>query len=190
MLLILTLSTNNGVQDGRRRDNSVHQLCNVPITMASNFRQTALTFIGGFGSLSSDTFLSVLSPTSIHEFAPSSIPLPEPKDPTTFAKHLESLKEVLAAFPVFPKEVFENEDKRQVTIWATSEAQFRDDVKDTAIPEEEWCYQGEYIFIFTMDESGKIARILEFVDSKGTERLRALMARARSNLEYHTGRRP
>lgn len=61
---------------------------------------------------------------------------------------------------------------------------FRDDVKDGGLSDEEWSYRGEYIFIFTMDESQeKIIRVLEFVDSKGTDRLRGLMARARANLE-------
>ena len=61
---------------------------------------------------------------------------------------------------------------------------FRDDVKDAGLSDEEWSYRGEYIFILTMDESQeKIIRVLEFVDSKGTDRLRELMARARANLE-------
>lgn len=55
---------------------------------------------------------------------------------------------------------------------------------DEGLSDEEWGYLGEYIFIFTMDESGKgIVRVLEFVDGKGTERLRGLMARARRNLQ-------
>lgn len=64
---------------------------------------------------------------------------------------------------------------------------FRDDVKDAGLSDEEWGYRGEYIFIFTMDESQeKIIRVLEFVDSKGTDRLRVLMARARANMEKKT----
>ena len=47
---------------------------------------------------------------------------------------------------------------------------------------EEWDYAGEYIFILNVNEAGKIARILEFLDSKATERLRGLMTKARENL--------
>ncbi|KAJ5081883.1 hypothetical protein NUU61_010147 [Penicillium alfredii] len=154
------------------------------LTMPSTLRQTALTFIDGFKSLSADSFLAVLAPTSIHKFAPSSISVPPDLDPNTFAHHVQNLRNVLSGFPVFPKEIFENEEKRQVTVWATSLAIFRDEVKDKALSDEEWAYRGEYIFIFTMDESReKIVNILEFVDSKGTERLRELMARARRKLE-------
>ena len=149
--------------------------------------QTALKFLSGFQSLSPDTFLAVLSPTAIHEFAPASCSPPAPKTPTALANHITTLKQVLASFPVHPKEIFENEEKRQVTIWATSLAVFRDDVKDAGLSDEEWSYRGEYIFILTMDErQEKIMRVLEFVDSKGTNRLRGLMARARANLEMKT----
>lgn len=111
-------------------------------------------------------------------------------DPHTFVSHLNSLKEVLDSFPVSTKEIFENKEKRQVTIWATSLAIFRDEAKDDAISDEDWLYRGEYIFIFDMDESEeKIESVFEFVDSKGTERLRELMLRARSNLQK-TGLRP
>ena len=157
-------------------------------TMSSlKLTQTALKFLSGFQSLSPDIFLAVLSPTAIHEFAPASCSPPAPKTPTTLANHITTLKQVLAGFPVHPKEIFENEEKRQVTIWATSLAVFRDDVKDAGLSDEEWGYRGEYIFIFTMDESQeKIIRVLEFVDSKGTDRLRVLMARARANMEKKT----
>ena len=49
---------------------------------------------------------------------------------------------------------------------------------------EDWRYEGEYVFIldFVEDERGeqKARRILEFLDSKGTERVRGLMKRART----------
>jgi hypothetical protein len=58
-------------------------------------------------------------------------------------------------------------------------------VKDDGIEEKEWVYEGEYIFIFSMDESGeKIVRTVEFLDSKGTaEKLGVLMKRANENRE-------
>ncbi|CAI7602257.1 hypothetical protein N7533_001773 [Penicillium manginii] len=152
--------------------------------MSSKSSKTALSYLEGFKTLSPDIFLAFLAPTAIHRFAPASLSPPEPMSPNVFASHLEGLREVLAEFPVFPKEIFENGDKGQVTIWATSEAKFREGCKDDGLTEEEWAYQGEYIFIFTLDESKeRIVDIVEFLDSKGTERLRALMTRARKNLQ-------
>ena len=82
-----------------------------------------------------------------------------------------------------PKEVIESQDSNQVVVWAMSETCFRDEVKDAGIPEDEWAYKGEYMFVFTMDESGeKIERVLEFLDSKKTkDTLLGLMERARRN---------
>lgn len=69
-------------------------------------------------------------------------------------------------------------------MWATSVANFRDEVKDDGISDEEWGYRGEYIFVLSLDESReRVQDVLEFVDSLGTERLRGLMRRARGNLE-------
>lgn len=71
-----------------------------------------------------------------------------------------------------------------MVVWATSETRFHDEVMDGGIAAEEWKYRGEYIFILSMDEKGeKIERVVEFVDSKGTDRLRVLMARAKKNRE-------
>jgi hypothetical protein len=47
---------------------------------------------------------------------------------------------------------------------------------------EEWVYTGEYIYMLSVDEDGKIVRVLEFLDSKATERLSVLMGRAKANL--------
>jgi ketosteroid isomerase-like protein len=50
---------------------------------------------------------------------------------------------------------------------------------DTA---EKWEYVGEYIFILDVDEEGKIVRILEFLDSLATERLRGMMDKMKENV--------
>lgn len=152
--------------------------------MGSKLRQTALTYLEGFQTLSSDSFLAILAPNAIQRFAPASCSPPPPMTPIAFANHIKHLREVLLGFPVFANEIFVNEEKSQVTIWATSETQFRDECKDGDTPAAEWLYRGEYIFILTTDPSHeKIVEIIEFVDSKGTERLRDLMSRARRNLE-------
>jgi hypothetical protein len=152
--------------------------------MSSKSRKTVLSYLEGFKTLSPDMFLAFLAPTAIHRFAPASLSPPEPMSPKAFASHLDKLQEVLAEFPVLPKEIFDNEEKGQVTIWATSQAKFKEECKDDGLTEEEWAYEGEYIFIFTLDESKEmIVDIVEFLDSKGTERLRELMVRARKNLQ-------
>lgn len=75
----------------------------------------------------------------------------------------------MTGFPVTAKEYIESEGSGQVTVWASSKAIFRDDVKDDEISQTEWVYEGEYIFLLAMDETGKkIIRIIEFLDSKAT----------------------
>lgn len=151
--------------------------------MSSKLRQTALAYIDGFRTLSPETFLSILAPAAEHKFAPASLNLPQSMGAAAFANHLGTLREILVGFPVFPKEIFENEGLRQVTIWATSETIFHEKAKGADFSSEDWKFHGEYIFILTMDESReKVVQIIEFLDSKATERLRELMARARQNL--------
>ena len=87
-------------------------------------------------------------------------------------------------FPVTAREVMEDELKNMVIVRASSEAHFHDELKDDGIPADDWTYHGEYIFILSMNESGdKINEIVEFLDSKGTERALALVKRARGNKE-------
>ncbi|KAK4980946.1 hypothetical protein LTR28_011345 [Elasticomyces elasticus] len=81
-------------------------------------------------------------------------------------------------FPVTAKEVMEDEEKN------TAIAYFHDSAKDDGIPPDDWKYQGEYVLILTMAESGeKIKKVVEFLDSKGTERFLGLIKRARANKE-------
>ncbi|KAK9310979.1 hypothetical protein V1522DRAFT_432606 [Lipomyces starkeyi] len=87
----------------------------------------------------------------------------------------------MTGFPVTAKEYFDSESSNSVTVWATSRAVFRDDVKDASIPD--WVYEGEYVFIFTFASTGeKIVRTVEFLDSKATaDKLMVMMKRAREN---------
>jgi ketosteroid isomerase-like protein len=84
-------------------------------------------------------------------------------------------------FPVTARETNVNEAGRQVTIWATGKPQFKKGAMGGA-SEEEWDYTNEYIFILDVDEEGKIIRIVEFLDSLKTERLRGAMVKARENI--------
>lgn len=156
--------------------------------MSSKLRQTALAYLEAFKTLSPEFFLSLLAPTATHKFAPASLNLPESMSGDAFVAHIGTLGGILDGFPVYPKDVSVNEGKNKVTIWATSETHFRREAMDDSISVQEWLYHGEYVFILTMDETReKIVSVLEFVDSKGTERLRELMARARRNVEQAPG---
>jgi hypothetical protein len=76
----------------------------------------------------------------------------------------------------------EDEQQNKVIVWATSQPIFHDELKDEGLTEEEWTYKGEYMFILSMNESGdKVERVVEFVDSKGSERFLGLIQRARTN---------
>ncbi|KAI1615528.1 hypothetical protein EDD37DRAFT_636642 [Exophiala viscosa] len=149
---------------------------------SSILRQTALKFISAFETLSTETFASLQAESYIHTFAPKSFNPPTPLDGPRFIQHVSHLKDLLRGFPVRPKEVFVNEGLKQVTIYADSETWFHEDVKDDSVPAGDWLYHGEYIFILDMDESQtKIKRVFEFLDSKGTDRLRVLLGKAREN---------
>lgn len=152
--------------------------------MPSTRYNTALAFIKAFETLDGQTFHSLYTPTCIHSFAPASCNPPAPSGRDHFSTHIGGLKTILKSFPVYPKEIIENETENQVVIWATSETVFLDEAMDDGIPKEDWSYKGEYIFILTMNESGEgIEKVFEFLDSKGTDRLRDLMKRGRDNLE-------
>jgi len=102
--------------------------------------------------------------------------VPVPFSREAFAEHINKLSEVLSKFPVVPTQIWVNEADRQVTMWCTGEATFRDEVRDDGLCEEEWLYHGEYIFILEMNDSGdKVESIVEFLDSKESERLRGLI---------------
>ncbi|KAF4917956.1 hypothetical protein CGCVW01_v009316 [Colletotrichum viniferum] len=97
--------------------------------------------------------------------------------------HLAKLRLIMTGFPVTAKEIHVNVPKRQVLIWATAVAEFKDEVKGLKEGEDgtEWDYVGEYMFFLTVDEEGKISRVVEFVDSLGTKRAWGLMSRAWEN---------
>ena len=150
--------------------------------MASPRIETAKAFLEGFTDLSDSLHLSLRSEDCLQIFAPASLSGLAPKDNATFTTHLVHLREVIAKFPVTPKEMIDSVNENTVTVWATSEAIFHEELKDGGLSADEWAYRGEYIFILNMDPSGrKIRRIIEFLDSKGTERLQGLVARAKEN---------
>lgn len=175
------------------------------VTPNSKACQTALAFIATFETLDLETNLSLRADDCRHELAPSSMGYLSPKTNEQFAEHFKSIQQVIASFPVTAKEIFESKvisksspadhessgaphqdqghDQTQVTVWATSSATFRDEVKDDD-SSIDWSYSSEYIFIFFMDRTGtKIERIIEFIDSQKVKGVQGLIKRARENLE-------
>jgi len=151
--------------------------------MPSARYKTAMAFIGDFETLDVPTMLSRRTNECVHTFLPSSIAMP-PKDNTAFGEHVSRIREIMPKFPVTAKEVMEDEGKNTVIIHAVSQAYFHDSVKDEGIPSDDWRYQGEYIFMLTMTEAGdKVNKVVEFVDSKGTQTVLGLIKRARANKE-------
>lgn len=139
---------------------------------------TATAYMQVFATLDPSTVSSIQSENYKHEFAPASLNPPHPFTRETFAAHLTHLRKILRSFPVRFKQVWPNPSLNQVIIWSDSETEFHGNVKDND-SEEEWKYKGEYIWVLTMDQGGgKVEHVLEFLDSKGTENLRGLMARA------------
>lgn len=142
-------------------------------------KDIALQYLNGFGTLDAEQMIGLRTPTAVQYFAPASLPPPDPKDNDAFKAHLASLSQILEAFPVTAKETIESREEKKVVIWATSQAKFKEEVKDDAIPDEEWDFKGEYVFMFHFDESGqKLERIVEFLDSRATEQLRKLIQAA------------
>jgi hypothetical protein len=145
-------------------------------------------FIEAFETVSALTFEPLLAPSYSHIMAPASLNVPQAMDKNTFLAHMGGFDSILEGFPVHPKDIIENENANQVVIWATSEPIFHEHVMDDGIGKEKWEYKGEYILIFTMDGSGEqIERVLEFLDSKGTELLRGLIARGKKNRDKQGG---
>lgn len=143
--------------------------------------ETAKRFIESFGTLDGNEMTRLKTSDCLHHFAPATLGINEPKSTEEFSNHLSTLRDVLAGFPVYIKELWDKGNN--VTIWATSETKFHEAAMDSGLPSTSWAFNGEYIFILEMNEAGdKITRVVEFLDSKATEELRALFKRARTNL--------
>ncbi|KAL4925354.1 uncharacterized protein BDV17DRAFT_186842 [Aspergillus undulatus] len=152
--------------------------------MPSQNLLTAQKFISYFATLDESILEPLLAENYYHEFGPRSLNFPGPFERAGFLAHTRGLKDIMTGFPVSAKWYIESADKRQVIVHATSKTQFRESVKDDGLSAEEWEYGGEYVFFFTMDESGeKVAQTYEFLDSQATVRLMGLIKRAKVNLE-------
>ena len=143
--------------------------------MPSKQYQVALAFLDAFKDMDYETSVALRTPNCRHTFAPASLNMKE-KTNEDFAAHVKNMQGVVGGIPVTPKQIFEGNN--QVTIWATSETIFQEKVK-ASNPSLDWTYEGEYIFVLSFNEAGdKIQHILEFLDSKKVEEMRALLMEA------------
>ncbi|KUJ09299.1 uncharacterized protein LY89DRAFT_690345 [Mollisia scopiformis] len=150
--------------------------------MSSKRRETALAFLAAFETLDADAHLSLRTQNCLNIFRPAAQPAPLANP--EFGAHINRLKTVIERFPVWPKEVMEDEKQNRVIIWAEGELVIKKEFRDEGLSEQQWIYRGEYMFVCSMDESGeKMERVVEFLDSKAAEQGRSLIRRARANLE-------
>lgn len=154
--------------------------------MESPRLRTAKAFIGHFASLDPVLLASLLADHYTHIMAPASLGIRAPLTKQEFLAHNANLRKVLSGFPVYPRQFVESESANSVVVWATSRTIFREEVKEAG---EDWVYEGEYVFLLEMDESGeRVVRTVEFLDSKKTEEgIRPLVKKARERLTVEEG---
>ena len=144
--------------------------------------RTALAWLDTFATLDGEVNIALRTQDCRHTMAPASMGYKSDMTNDQWATHLDTIKPLLSAFPVTAKEVLTSEGSNIVSVWATSEAIFKDEVKESDASVG-WRYEGEYLFVFTMNAKGdRIERILEFIDSKKVAEIQVLMAKAKQNL--------
>ncbi|KAG5806288.1 hypothetical protein H9Q74_014019 [Fusarium xylarioides] len=144
----------------------------------STLTATATAYINVFRTLDTEALSRVLSDEYSHRFAPISANLPGPMDHHSFIARLKHVGEVMSSFTVNVKQMWPNPSLQQVLVWANSKTNFHGHLRNSD-DDEEWTKRGEYMFLMTKNETGeKIMDVLEFVDSKATEGVVGLVARA------------
>lgn len=96
-------------------------------------KDVALALLATFDPLDIAANIALRTPDCIWQMAPGSLGFPpDGMDNKAHEAHLNGIKAVLERFPVTPKEVWEGKGDKGwvVTVWATSEAIFRESVKD------------------------------------------------------------
>jgi hypothetical protein len=149
--------------------------------MTSTRYNTALKFISAFKAMDLPTIMSIRAPNCMHQMAPASLGSRPPLNNEAYETSIARFSDIVTEWPAEAKEIMEDEKQNRVVVWATSKAVWKKELMDG--DSKDWDWQGEYMFILCMDESGeRLVRVVEFLDSKRTEELRALVARAAKNL--------
>jgi hypothetical protein len=152
--------------------------------MTSKCLSVALKYIQAANEMDFSTIMAMRAPSCTHHFHPSSLGIRPPINNATYEVNLVRFKEIISGFPMTIKETLEDEKKNQIMIWAEGGQTWFPEAKDPGLSDDEWNFTREYIFILSLDESGeKIEKMVEFVDTKATEQLRLLLARAQENVK-------
>jgi hypothetical protein len=154
-------------------------------SLEQHLTQRTLQYFERLAVLDIQGLLELLTPDCEHHYAPSSTQLPSPLNNAAYEKHVTFMNTVLTGFPIGPKpgELHVNVEKRQVTLWCTGKTAVKPELRDDSEPAEWWEYtSGEYFHHFIFDDAGdKISRVVEFLDSLQTERLKAMFGKALAN---------
>ncbi|KAK2595856.1 hypothetical protein N8I77_013648 [Diaporthe amygdali] len=155
--------------------------------MSSKRLQTATKFVDHYATHDNEVLHTLLTDDLSYEFAPSrSLDNLKALDKAGYLEFKDGMKLAMTGYPLDVNKYIEGESANMVVVWATGGPQWREELKDYEVfSEEQWAYVGEFVFMLTMDETGeKITKIVEFVDSKGTDnKIWPLAQRALGNLQ-------
>lgn len=146
----------------------------------------ATSFLAAFTHLDAAAHIALRSPACKHVFLPSSYGIPTLTN-GQYGPYLSSLQDAIATWPVTAREIHTNpiggmNGTGHIVIWATGKPEFVAAMRSDGDGETDWEYVGEYIILLDVDREGRIERVVEFVDSKGSDRLKGLIERARANI--------
>lgn len=152
--------------------------------MSSPRLQTVQAYITAISNFDTPTLTPLLTPTFTYTLAPSTIPVASPMPLATFTSFLAQTHSLIKHYtPAIKTTIDCGDAENKAVVWLTSEAHFRAEGMDDEVSADEWRYVGEYMIVFSFEASGRIAGVLEFVDSKGVEKVMGLMQRAQKNLQ-------
>lgn len=151
--------------------------------MTSTRYATALKYIKAAKDFDLNAIMALRTPTCTHHLHPSSLGT-RVDDNAAYETHLLRFKSIITGFPIVAKEIIEDEKQNRVVLLVESGQTWVPAAMDPSFSEEEWGFKREYVFILSMDESQeKVEKVIEFLDSKGTDQFRALITRAFENIK-------
>lgn len=145
--------------------------------------RTAKSYLNTLRTLDTNALNALVALISDKSFTQTICPAsvsPGPFDKQAYIARICSLRAVLTGFPVTILDIIESEASNSVWVHCTAVPEWKDEVKGSPAGEEvDWHYQGEYVFMLWMDESGeKVVRCKEMVDSQGMSKMGGLFAKS------------
>ena len=155
--------------------------------MAEQRLQTAQLYFDSLKTLNGTTLEPLLASNYSHSFAPASINLSPTLDKQGYIDRVAGISTVWSTFPFVVNEWIESESSNQVTAWGLVIPEWVDAIKNGGGDPADWAVKAEYIFMFWFDAEGKVQRVVEFFDSKETDRLVGLFKKAQEILAGKPG---